>query len=136
MAGGNDAEAAAKKARTEPYVWLYVKGGASAIKICTAGLDDVSDLLRKVKEEEKLDVPSSSLSLYQSVRAHSAGGKAIAVDQSLSELEGGETMSKALFVDYPAPSTAASSSQALPQPQPTVRSVKAPELPALVPGEL
>ena len=136
MAGGSDAEPAAKKPRTEPYVWLQVKGGASAFKICTAGLDDVSDLLEQVKEKVKprLDhVPIDDLSLYQSVEAHSAGGKAIEVDQSLSALEGGATMSKALFVDYPAPSTAASSSQALPQP--TVRSVKAPEFPALVPGK-
>ena len=137
MAGGSDAEPTAKKPRTEPYVWLQAKGGASAFKICTAGLDDVSDLLEQVKEKVKprLDhVPIDDLSLYQSVEAHSAGGKAIEVDQSLSALEGGATMSKALFVDYPAPSTAASSSQALPLP--TVRSVKAPALPALVPNEL
>ena len=50
-------------------IWVKVKGGQRPLNLSTAGLEDVSDLIKMVKDEAKplLDnVPLVQLQLYQS----------------------------------------------------------------------
>lgn len=66
-----------------PHVWVKVKGG-SAHKYQKRGLEDVSDLLDKVKEVCNVllrDVDVSQLALYQSEQVKNEGGMAASAIQ-------------------------------------------------------
>ena len=98
--------------RREKYLWVKVKGGASAIEINAAGIRNVYALLKTVKDEvqQKLGgVDSDDLQLFQSEEAKDGGSEALRSDLRVAEIAGGEEMKKPLYVSFPDAEVAAAS---------------------------